>query len=108
MEILPPLSKWGNAVTYLPPSCNPVIYVPILYDAYLPRLLCLYETVRSVQEVNLDKHIKLLDSPGVIMATKSSDSASLVLRNCVKVDVVWGRGSSCDLLSGCGVGGVYS
>ena len=45
---------------------------------------------RNVQEVHLDKHIKLLDSPGVVMAAKSTDSASLVLRNCVKVCMYMG------------------
>lgn len=39
---------------------------------------------RSMQEVHLDKHIKLLDSPGVVMTASSSDT-SVILRNCVKV-----------------------
>jgi nuclear GTP-binding protein len=37
-----------------------------------------------MQEVHLDKHIKLLDSPGIVMATGNSDTA-VILRNCVKV-----------------------
>lgn len=37
-----------------------------------------------MQEVHLDKHIKLLDSPGVVMMASSSDT-SVILRNCVKV-----------------------
>lgn len=37
-----------------------------------------------MQEVHLDKHIKLLDSPGIVMATGTSDT-SVILRNCVKV-----------------------
>jgi nuclear GTP-binding protein len=28
-----------------------------------------------MQEVHLDKHIKLLDSPGIVMATGNSDTA---------------------------------
>ncbi|KAL4227166.1 Guanine nucleotide-binding protein-like 3 [Mactra antiquata] len=40
---------------------------------------------KQMQEVNLDKHIRLLDSPGVVMATSSSDT-SVVLRNCVKLE----------------------
>jgi len=40
---------------------------------------------RCMQEVKLDKHIKLLDSPGVVMA-KDHDSASLVLKNCIRVE----------------------
>jgi len=38
-----------------------------------------------MQVVQLDKHIRLLDSPGVVMATKMADDAALVLRNCVRV-----------------------
>ncbi|XP_062601228.1 guanine nucleotide-binding protein-like 3 homolog [Saccostrea cucullata] len=40
---------------------------------------------KSMQEVHLDKHIKLLDSPGVVMTTSSSDT-SVILRNCVKLE----------------------
>jgi nuclear GTP-binding protein len=38
---------------------------------------------KSVQEVHLDKHIKLLDSPGVVFADASSDAAA-ALRNAIK------------------------
>lgn len=37
-----------------------------------------------MQEVHLDKHVKLLDSPGIVMDSSNSDSA-VILRNCVKV-----------------------
>ena len=37
-----------------------------------------------MQEVVLDKHVKLLDSPGIVMASGSSDT-QVILRNCVKV-----------------------
>ncbi|XP_067683013.1 guanine nucleotide-binding protein-like 3 homolog [Haliotis asinina] len=40
---------------------------------------------KSMQEVQLDKHIKLLDSPGVVMAQMSSDTVT-VLRNVVKIE----------------------
>ena len=40
---------------------------------------------RDVQEIQLDKHVKLLDSPGVIMS-KTGDQASLILRNCIKLE----------------------
>ena len=40
--------------------------------------------LRNVQEVQLDKHVKLLDSPGIVMDSGTSDS-SIILRNCVKV-----------------------
>ena len=41
--------------------------------------------LRDVQEVQLDKHIKLLDSPGVIMSN-TGDQASLILRNCIRLE----------------------
>lgn len=47
---------------------------------------------RALQAVQLDKHIKLLDSPGIVMATGNMGE-SAVLSNCVKVsDVYNGEG----------------
>lgn len=40
---------------------------------------------KNMQEIQLDKHVKLLDSPGVVMATGSSDT-QVILRNAVKVE----------------------
>ncbi|NP_001088820.1 guanine nucleotide binding protein-like 3 (nucleolar)-like S homeolog [Xenopus laevis] len=40
---------------------------------------------KCLQEVHLDKHIKLLDCPGIVMATTTSDAA-VILRNCVKIE----------------------
>ncbi|KAJ8358673.1 hypothetical protein SKAU_G00151980 [Synaphobranchus kaupii] len=40
---------------------------------------------RYLQEVHLDKHIKLLDCPGIVMATSTSD-AGMILRNCMKIE----------------------
>ncbi|KAM4696765.1 guanine nucleotide-binding protein-like 3-like protein [Rhinophrynus dorsalis] len=40
---------------------------------------------KCLQEVHLDKHIKLLDCPGIVMATSASDVA-MILRNCVKIE----------------------
>ncbi|KAJ8258948.1 hypothetical protein COCON_G00179600 [Conger conger] len=40
---------------------------------------------RHLQEVHLDKHIKLLDCPGIVMATSTSD-AGMILRNCMKIE----------------------
>ena len=37
-----------------------------------------------MQEVQLDKHVKLLDSPGIVMDSGHSE-ASVILRNCIKV-----------------------
>ncbi|KAL5517372.1 hypothetical protein EMCRGX_G002910 [Ephydatia muelleri] len=39
---------------------------------------------KTTQEVQLDKHVKLLDSPGVVMAKGQGDS--MVLRNCIKLE----------------------
>jgi nuclear GTP-binding protein len=46
---------------------------------------------KSTQEVSLDKHIKLLDCPGIVFSkpkADGSDSAEVLLRNCVKVALV--------------------
>ncbi|XP_061148287.1 guanine nucleotide-binding protein-like 3-like protein [Syngnathus typhle] len=40
---------------------------------------------KCLQEVHLDKHIKLLDCPGIVMTTSTSDAA-MILRNCVKIE----------------------
>ena len=43
---------------------------------------------RAVQEVVFDKHLRLLDSPGIVFADSDSseaDAAAHALRNCVKV-----------------------
>ena len=56
-----------------------------LQKSYLVCTVCLCFTHRSLQEIQLDKHVKLLDSPGVIMVKESGDAASILLRNCVKV-----------------------
>ena len=45
---------------------------------------------RAVQEVVLDKHLRLLDSPGIVFADPDSsgaDAAAHALRNCVKVSI---------------------
>ncbi|KAL6054484.1 nuclear GTP-binding protein nug1 [Balamuthia mandrillaris] len=44
---------------------------------------------RTMQEIHLDKNIKLLDCPGIVFASAEGDSATsaeLVLRNCVRVE----------------------
>ncbi|XP_062522598.1 guanine nucleotide-binding protein-like 3 homolog [Corticium candelabrum] len=44
---------------------------------------------KAMQEVHLDKHVKLLDCPGIVMASgKGLDQATAVLRNCIKVEDV--------------------
>ena len=42
---------------------------------------------RQMQEVLLDKHVRLLDSPGIVMAS-SSQGDMAILRNCVKVETL--------------------
>eukprot|EP00753_Platysulcus_tardus_P000687 PLAT10642.1.p1 GENE.PLAT10642.1~~PLAT10642.1.p1 ORF type:complete len:632 (-),score=331.69 PLAT10642.1:56-1876(-) len=41
---------------------------------------------RQTQQVSLDAKVKLLDCPGIIFNASSSDAASLVLRNAMKVE----------------------
>ncbi|XP_030050140.1 guanine nucleotide-binding protein-like 3-like protein isoform X2 [Microcaecilia unicolor] len=40
---------------------------------------------KCLQEIHLDKHIKLLDCPGIVMATAASETA-VILRNCMKIE----------------------
>ncbi|XP_071960876.1 guanine nucleotide-binding protein-like 3 homolog [Antedon mediterranea] len=42
---------------------------------------------KSMQEVHLDKHVRLLDSPGVVLAS-GNDDAAMALRNCVKIETL--------------------
>uniref|UniRef100_V9KKD1 Guanine nucleotide-binding protein-like 3 (Nucleolar)-like protein n=1 Tax=Callorhinchus milii TaxID=7868 RepID=V9KKD1_CALMI len=42
---------------------------------------------KCLQEIHLDKHIKLLDSPGIVMAASCSEAA-MILRNCVRIEQV--------------------
>lgn len=42
---------------------------------------------RSMQEVQLDKNVKLLDCPGVVMLrSQSENDASIALRNCKRIE----------------------
>ncbi|XP_013629902.1 PREDICTED: guanine nucleotide-binding protein-like NSN1 [Brassica oleracea var. oleracea] len=41
---------------------------------------------RSLQEVHLDKNVKLLDCPGVVMLKSSANDASIALRNCKRIE----------------------
>ncbi|CAF1240035.1 unnamed protein product [Adineta steineri] len=42
---------------------------------------------KQMQTIKLDKLIKLFDSPGIVMS-KDTDPASLVLRNCVRIETI--------------------
>ncbi|MQM05004.1 hypothetical protein Taro_037805 [Colocasia esculenta] len=41
---------------------------------------------RSMQEVHLDKKVKLLDCPGVVMGRSGGNDASIILRNCKRIE----------------------
>ncbi|XP_071720321.1 guanine nucleotide-binding protein-like NSN1 [Rutidosis leptorrhynchoides] len=41
---------------------------------------------RTMQEVQLDKDVKLLDCPGVVMLKSGQNDAVLALRNCIKIE----------------------
>ena len=43
---------------------------------------------RAMQEVQLDSKVKLLDSPGVVLATGLKNDASVALRNAIRVDTM--------------------
>ncbi|KAK9057426.1 hypothetical protein SSX86_022261 [Deinandra increscens subsp. villosa] len=41
---------------------------------------------RTMQEVHLDKNIKLLDCPGVVMLKSVENDAAVTLKNCIKIE----------------------
>mmetsp|Transcript_19812 Transcript_19812/g.59163 ORF Transcript_19812/g.59163 Transcript_19812/m.59163 type:complete len:505 (+) Transcript_19812:297-1811(+) len=41
---------------------------------------------KECKEISLDRHVKLIDSPGIVFADKSQGGADLILRNCVRVE----------------------
>ncbi|KAI4365743.1 hypothetical protein MLD38_021705 [Melastoma candidum] len=41
---------------------------------------------RTMQEVQLDKNVKLLDCPGVVMLKSSGNDAAIALRNCKRIE----------------------
>ncbi|KAK2636029.1 hypothetical protein Ddye_030821 [Dipteronia dyeriana] len=41
---------------------------------------------RSLQEVQLDKNVKLLDCPGVVMLKSAENDSSIALRNCKRIE----------------------
>ncbi|KAI4356226.1 hypothetical protein L6164_000265 [Bauhinia variegata] len=41
---------------------------------------------RSLQEVQLDKNVKLLDCPGVVMLKSQENDAAIALRNCKRIE----------------------
>lgn len=42
---------------------------------------------RSMQEVQLDKNVKLLDCPGIVMLRSSAENdAAIALRNCKRIE----------------------
>lgn len=41
---------------------------------------------RTMQEVQLDKTVKLLDCPGVVMLKSGENDAAVTLKNCIKIE----------------------
>lgn len=41
---------------------------------------------RTMQEVQLDKNVKLLDCPGVVMLKSGENDAAVALRNCKRIE----------------------
>jgi nuclear GTP-binding protein len=41
---------------------------------------------KECKEISLDKHVKLIDSPGIVFGDKSHSGADLILRNCVRLE----------------------
>lgn len=41
---------------------------------------------KSMQEVQLDKNVKLLDCPGVVMLKSAENDSSVALRNCKRIE----------------------
>lgn len=41
---------------------------------------------RSMQEIQLDKNVKLLDCPGVVMLRSGESDAAIALRNCKRIE----------------------
>lgn len=41
---------------------------------------------RSLQEIQLDKNVKLLDCPGVVMLGSGENDVSIALRNCKRIE----------------------
>lgn len=66
-------------------SNHRVLYVSMVELSFTHKMLYFCHVLsRNMQEVQLDKHVKLLDSPGIVMDVGTSDT-SIILRNCVKV-----------------------
>jgi nuclear GTP-binding protein len=45
---------------------------------------------KGMQEIHLDKHIRLLDSPGIVFAS-GEGAAAAALRNAIKVSLMFER-----------------
>eukprot|EP00038_Savillea_parva_P006569 m.164567 g.164567 ORF g.164567 m.164567 type:complete len:498 (+) comp12442_c0_seq1:265-1758(+) len=41
---------------------------------------------KECKEVSLDKHVKLIDSPGIVFGDTTQSGADLILRNCIKLE----------------------
>ncbi len=43
---------------------------------------------KSIQEIHLDRNIRLLDSPGIVFDDSESDENHVLLKNCVNIDTL--------------------
>lgn len=41
---------------------------------------------KECKEISLDRHVKLIDSPGIVFGDKTHSGADLILRNCVRLE----------------------
>ena len=58
---------------------------------------------RSIQEVHLDKNVKLLDCPGVVLLASGQSDASVALKNCKRIEkledpIAPGKSSHCNYM----------
>ncbi|XLR69540.1 hypothetical protein S83_020212, partial [Arachis hypogaea] len=68
------------------PNVGKSIFINILKRAHVVNVCAIPRLTRSMQEVQLDKNIKLLDCPGVVMLKSLENDASIALRNCKRIE----------------------
>ncbi|XLR28100.1 hypothetical protein S83_056000, partial [Arachis hypogaea] len=86
-------SKAAKATCACTPSSLPIIKKTITVGviglpnrAHVVNVGAIPGLTRSIQEVQLDKNIKLLDCPGVVMLKSLENDASVALQNCKRIE----------------------